>query len=634
MPVPEVFMLIPPRARRACPLRTAALLLTLSAPALGAQQLDSTRLEELVVTATRAPAPIHPTGSATEVFRAAELRRRQLASLREALQLAPGSGVLANGAAGAVGSVFLRGVSSSQTLLLVDGIRLNDANTSSAGFLGAADLAGLGRLEIVRGPQSTLFGGAAIGGVIALDAAPAEPGTGGSLELEGGSFESWRGRLVAGARRGRLGVATAFTINGTENQRRPNDWEQRTQLIRIDARPGGGLEVGATFRGLQHRFTSPGDLRTSNTTPAGTTTFDHHLATVWLQATPAERWRTRLTLGGQEQFTGGTGRFNGDEFSFTLQNSRRVIDWQNSVVLGSRAALVAGLNREWSTATSDGEPLDERLLGAYLEIASTPVPAVALTAGIRHDRYNTFENASTWRVTAAWRPGERGTRLRASLGTGFMPPGLSARFGSVFQEPNPEIRPERSRGFDAGVDQELAGGKAGLGLTWFHNSLRDLIGFESAPFPARGRSINVDRARTRGLEASARVTAGPVDARLAWALLDAETLSESDPTLRRLIRRPRHTMHADFALTLSATALAGAGLLVVADREDTDFNAFPAVRIDPGDYALMRLYGAMELRTGVSLRGRVDNLFNTRYEPVYGFPGLGRAGTVSVELRF
>ena len=85
-----------------------------------------------------------------------------------------------------------------------------------------------------------------------------------------------------------------------------------------------------------------------------------------------------------------------------------------------------------------------------------------------------------------------------------MPPGLAARYGSVFQEPNPDIRPERSRGWDAGVDQEIAG-KATLGLTWFHNSLTDLIGFEGATFPALGRSVNIDRARTRGIEASARI---------------------------------------------------------------------------------------------------------------------------------
>ncbi|HJR36316.1 MAG TPA: TonB-dependent receptor [Gemmatimonadales bacterium] len=612
----------------------AALLLLLLPPVLAAQTRDSTRLEDLVVTATRLPTPLHAIGSSTDLFLPGELRRRQISSLRDALQLAPGGVILANGGPGAVSSLFLRGVSSSQTLFLVDGIRVNDANTSAGSFLGGADLTGLARLEIVRGPQSTLYGGAAIGGVVSLDAAPGTGPAHGGAELEGGSFESWRGRAWAAGGSGRIGLAVALTANGTENQRRPNDWDQRTQLIRVDYRVSSRIEAGATFRGLQHSYTSPGDLRTSNTTPEGTTTFENHLATVWLEATPLPRWRSRLTAGAQEQFTKGTGRFNGSaEFSFVLDNSRRVLDWQNTVLAGPRATLVAGLNREWSTATSDGAALDERLLGAYAEALLAPISEVALTAGLRSDNYNTFDDAVTWRVTGAWRPRGATTRLRASYGTGFMPPSLAARFGSVFQEPNPDIRPERSRGWDAGVDQEIAGGRATLGLTWFHNSLTDLIGFEGATFPALGRNINIDRARTRGIEASARVRTGALDARLAWTRLSAVSLSAPDPAAQ-LIRRPRHTLNGDAGLTLGSRATIGAGLLVVADRVDEDFNSFPSERIDPGDYAIARVYGAVGLGRGLTLRARIENLFDERYEPVYGFPGLGRSLLVSAMMEF
>src|SRR5687767_1735943 len=131
----------------------AAVLLLLLSPPLAAQTRDSTRLEDLVVTATRLLTPLHAIGSSTDLFLPAELRRRQIASLREALQLAPGGVILSNGGPGAVSSLFLRGVSSSQTLLLVDGIRINDANTSAGSFLGGADLTGLGRLEIVRSEE-------------------------------------------------------------------------------------------------------------------------------------------------------------------------------------------------------------------------------------------------------------------------------------------------------------------------------------------------------------------------------------------------------------------------------------------------------------------------------------------------
>lgn len=603
------------------------------APTLLAQTRDSTRLPDMVVTATRAPTPRAHLGSSVDLLRPAELARRQLTSLREALQLVPGGTVVVNGAPGGVASLFLRGVSSSQTLFLVDGIRVNDANTTSGSFLGGADLTGLGSLEIVRGPESTLYGGAAIGGVLALDAARGRGPARGTAELEGGSFGSWRGRVMGSGGQSRFGVTAAFTANGTDNQRHPNDWNQRTQLLRFDYQVSKAVQMGATFRGLQQGFTSPGDLRTTNTTPAGTTTFENNLGTVFIDALPAARWRSRLLLGGQEQFTKGTGRFNGGpEFAFTLTNTRRVIDWQNTIQLGS-SRIVAGVNREWSTAWSSGASESERLLGFYAQAEVTPVRSVTLSAGARNDNYNTFGHAMTFRVTGAWRARE-GTKLRASIGSGFMPPSLSARFGSAFQNPNPDIRPERSHGWDTGIDQELARGRGSISLTYFHNSLRDLIGFESAPFPALGRNVNIDRARASGLEVSGRVSAGIVDARIAYTLLSARSPSATDPPEDRLIRRPRHALSGDLAVTPTGRSVAGLGLVVVADREDTDFNSFPQARVNPGDYAVARLYGSYDLTARLTLRARVENLFNTRYEPVYGFPALGRTLSGSAEMRF
>lgn len=613
------------------------LLLTVGGFSLAAAQTsDSTRLKDLVVTATRSPTPSHAIGSSADQLRAEELRRRQLTSLRDALQLIPGGTVLATGAPGGVTSLFLRGVSSSQTLFLLDGIRVNDADASYGSFLGGAELSGLGRLEIVRGPQSTLYGGAAIGGVVALDAVRGLGRGRAEAELEGGSFASWRGRISAqgGTSADELGAALSLTANGTDNQRHPNDWEQRTQLVRVDYRVARGLQAGATFRGLQHEYTSPGDSRSTNSTPEGTTRFWNNLGTLWIEATPARRWKSKLVAGLEDQFNEGTSRYNGGpESVFTLRDRRKVLDWQNTLVVREDVVLVGGINREWSTATSDGDALDQRLSGFYGEAQLTPFPALTVTAGVRADDYNTFAHATTYRLTGAWLLERSGTKLRASLGTGFMPPSLAARFGSVFQNPNPDIRPERARGWDAGVEQSLLAGRGSLGVTWFHNTLRDLLGFESAPYPDKGRSLNIDRARTSGIEVSGWVAAGPVEARAVYTLLSARSLSEPDPSLARLIRRPRHTASADLLLAIAARGTLGAGAVAIADREDSDFNSFPASRVDPGDYLVARLYGSWDVGL-LTVRIRVENLFNSSYEPVFGFPALGRSLTGSLAARF
>lgn len=627
---------IRPPARLSASRSVLSVLSVLSVPTvLTAQSPDTTRLKEITVTANRAPTPLGAVGSSADILGSAELRRRQIHSLEGALRLVPGGAVFGNGAPGAVTSVFMRGVSSSQTLLLVDGIRVNDANTSYGTFLGGADLSGLGRLEIVRGPQSTLYGGAAIGGVVSMDAARGKGPGRAEFELEGGSFSTWRGGVTFTAGSGPTGVTAAITANGTDNQRHPNGWDQRTELVRLDQHVMAGLSIGATFRGLQQRYTSPGDIRTSNTTPDGATIFENNLGTVWLEATPASAWRSRLVIGGQQQFTQGTGRFNGGpEYTFNLANSRRVIDWQNSVRVSPGVLVIAGANREWSTVTSDGEALDERLGAFYAATQVSPAPPVTLTAGVRSDDYTTFGRALTWRVTGAWSIAGGATKVRASYGTGFMPPSLAARFGSVFQAPNPDIRPERSRGWDAGVDQGLFGGRGTIAVTWFHNSLRDLIAFEGADYPALGRNINLERARTSGLEMSGRLATGALDARLAWTILSARSLSEQDRSLERLIRRPRHTLTADLGLALGPRGNVGAGIVLVANRQDTDFNSFPSARVNPGDYAVARLYGSYEVTARITVRARGENLFDTRYEPVYGFPGLGRSFTAGAAVGF
>ncbi|HET9274606.1 MAG TPA: TonB-dependent receptor, partial [Gemmatimonadales bacterium] len=357
------------------------------------------------------------------------------------------------------------------------------------------------------------------------------------------------------------------------------------------------------------------------------------LGTVYFDAAPARGWTSRLTIGGQRQFTAGSGAFFGDPFRFTLTAHRTVADWQHTVALGSRARALAGGSGEWTSVWSDGSRMRERLFAGFGQLEVSLIHAVTLTAGFRHDDYDTFGGATTWRVTGAWLP-HGATKVRASYGTGFMPPSLAARYGGPFQNPNPDIRPERSRGYDVGIERFVLSGRGSLGLTWFRTELRDLIGFQSAPFPGLGMSVNVDRARTTGLEAAGRLTSDRADLRLAWTWLSARSESAPSPDLARLIRRPRHTVSADLLYRAGSRLSAGAGLVIVAGREDADFNAFPSERVDPGNYEVGRLHGSYELFRDFILRVRVENVLDRRYEEVYGFPALGRSIQAGASVGF
>ena len=598
------------------------LLVTLFPAQLSAQiARDSARLAEIVVTAHRDSGSARTQASAADLVTGGELARRGLHRLSDALRLLPGAAIVSTGAPGGVTSSFFRGVNSNQTLLLIDGIRVNDANISPAVLLAGLSMDPTDRLEVVRGPQGTLYGGAAIGGVIALGGS--WPGSRGWLvEAEAGSFGAFRARAAGSAQFGRLDLQASTSITDTDHQRPSNHFGQRTESAQLRFRPTTRLTTGLTFRGLQSRYQSPGDIRTANTTPGSTTVFDHTLATGYASLVGSDRWTSRLTVGRQVQYLEGASAFDGSPFVSRTAARRWVVDWQNRIGLSRKVTAIAGANAEWTTVDDDG-PRSDRLTAGYLEVAASPSPSGSLTAGVRRDDYTTFGGKTTGRITAGYFLAGHRLKVRGSYGSGFLPPSLAARYGGPFQNPNRAIRPEQSRGWDAGIDHFFAADRGVVSATIFHNDLKDLIGFQSAPFPDLGRAINIGKARTEGLEVSTRVVLGAIDGRVGYTYLRADDLGATDPAERRLIRRPRHLASADIRWSRAAV-VAGFGVNAALGREDSDFNSFPFRRVDPGNVWDVRAYGEWHVAGDWSLRGRIENLFNQRFEEVYGYPALGR----------
>jgi vitamin B12 transporter len=609
-----------------------------SGPTVGqAQQRDSTardsvRLEEIVVTGSRVGEVGRVRTRAADQLSSGELARRQLWRLADALELLPGSGLVGGGGTGGVTSAFFRGTNSNHTLILLDGIRINDANAIPSSFLGGFDFAPTDRLEVVRGPAGALYGGSAIGGVIAVDGSPPPSRTRWGAGAEAGSFATYRGTLHGEGRSSRLGWSASGSLIDTDNQRPDNQFDQRTQQLRIEFSPTPKLTIGSTFRGLQSSYTSPGDIRTTNTTPVGESQFENNLGTAFLDARMRPQWTTRLVAGIQGYYIRGSSRFNGcPAFISTLKSTRKVVDWQNNLRIARGVSGVVGANLEWTDVRDNDGPKDERLSAGYAQLTIAPGSRGTLTGGLRVDDYTSFDRAVTGQLAGSYFVGPSGTKIRASVGSGFLPPGLADRYGSAFQEPNPGLEPERSKGFDVGVDQFFASGRGVVSGTVFANWLEDLIGFEPSPDPqGLGRSVNLGKARTRGLELSSRVEAGRFDFRAGYTFLSTENRSEPDPTQRRLIRRPRHSAGADLSFAATGRLVLGAGLVAQLDREDTDFNQFPFQRVDPGNYLDGRVHAAWRARSGVLVKLRLENLFDRRYEDAWGFPTLGRRITVGL----
>lgn len=597
-----------------------------------AQTAEPEPLPTYVLTATRTPAALTTTGTFVDALSVAELARMQLTGLGAALGGLPGASVSASGAPGAVTSLFLRGANSNQTLFLVDGIRANDPNTDYQATLGGVALGAGDSLEVAHGPQSTLYGGEAVGGVVSLSARRGSGPARAAVAVEGGSFGTVQGSLSASDGDAAGGYSFSASGGHTDNERANNRFDSTSYTLRLDRTISRQLAMGATWRGYGARYGSPGaNVGYGANDPDDQERENNQLATVFADFTPSPGFTSHLVLGGQDRrYVADTpGPFGNSSTEVT--NRRGVLDWQGTGQAGEAHRVTGGVTAEMNTTRNTGfGNINQRqtLFAVFAQDEWTPVEHVYLTAGLRSDDHDTFGRATTGRATAAWLSPDSRWKLRSSYGTAFRSPSFLDLYG---QDPyyvgNPHLRPEQARGWDAGVDYFFAHNRGLVGATWFDTRFRDLITYDFSVFPGTVR--NVGRARTRGLEMSGKYALpGAVDVRLAYSYLEADDLTGGT----RLLRRPRHSGSLDAWHDFGRGFSVGAGMAFVADRMDVDAVTFATIRAE--DYTVVRLYGAWQASPRVTLKARVENLLDEKYEAVNGYPQLGRGGYGSVEVKF
>jgi vitamin B12 transporter len=603
------------------PAARLALLLSavLAAGPLHAQADPATGLDPYVVVATRTPEDVRTLGASADLITADDLSRQQITSPAAALGAIPGVPLFANGAPGADVSVFTRGADSDQTLFLVDGIRMNDANTDYAVWLGGAQLGATDTIEVVRGPQSTLYGSEAVGGVVSIAAQKGAGAPSADLAIVAGSFGTAAGTVNSQGAQG----AWAWTVSGTgsytANERPNNAFTSGDLVLRVDNEVSPTVSVGATVRGFEGRYGDPGDIYTDD--PYAHETESNWLGTVFVDLKPVDDWSAHLTVGGQDRryvsFDEEPGVYSSTS---VVENHRGVVDYQATYTGLTAQKVTVGLNGEVETTQDDGYgDIDQRqtLFAAFAEDQWHPLASTYLTGGVRYDDFDTFGSAVTGRVTAAWLTPGRSIKLRASYGSGFNAPSFLELYGTaVGYQGNPDLKPERSRGGDVGLDWYIPSGLGTVSVSWFRTDYRDLIDYNFDVYP--GTTDNVGTARTQGLELETKLKlCAGLELHAAYTYLDADDITDGT----RLLRRPRHSGSADLWRDFGHGWSTGAGVAVVAGRQDVDAETYETVN-DP-DYAVARVYTAWKATPRLTLKARLENALNEHYQPVNGYPALG-----------
>lgn len=636
------------------PIRAAALAVGLVTvvplPSALAQEADGDTLDvihvpPIVVTATRTGTPPEQVASDVSVVTREEIETRRHADALDALRDLPGVAVAQSGAHGGVGSVFLRGAPAEHTLVLVDGVEVNDPSAPSAAYdFAHLAIENVERIEVAKGPRSPLYGSAAMGGVIQVFTRSPGGSPGGSLTVEGGAFATWRTAASATGGTGPVRYAATATHRRTDgisaaDERFGNDeadGDRTTSLSgTLDWSVTEALGMRVVARGRRSETDLDQEGRRGDD-PNYRTDGEEASARVEATLRTGEEWRHTLAIDvarNHRETVDATDPERPDTHSESeFEGGRWTAEWVARGTAGP-GVLIGGIEWERERAEASfagagpfgsfegGLPRAEaRTVGGFAQHQAAFADRLFVAAGARFDHHDEFGAAVTWRVAPTLSFPATGTRLKATLGTGFKAPTLTHLYDPLFGDPG--LDAEESLGWDAGVEQDLAAGRVRLGATVFGNDFEDLVAFDA------GGYRNVSAATTRGLEATA--SAWPTD-RIRVTASYTFTDAEDEDTGEALLRRPRHAADLDLTGRFGSGGDASVGARWVGERDDLDFSTFPAERVSLDAYLLLRVSASWPIGSGLRAFGRVENLLDETYQEVLSFGTAGRAAYLGVK---
>lgn len=604
------------------------------------------RLDPVVVTATRTELPLSQVGSAVTVITAEELEQQQIRLVSDALRAVPGLAVNRTGAVGQLTQLRIRGAEGNHTLVLIDGMEVNDPAAGSEFDLAHLLATAIDRIEVLRGPQSVLYGSDAIGGVVSIITKRGQGRPTFTGSLEGGSFGTGQiqANVSGGAEQYHYAVSgTGFQIHGisTASERRGNTeadgYEHGTLFAKAGVRLLAPLEFDVV--GRYTRFRAEGDnfvgglgAVDASQHARGEQFFGRAQAKLSLYK---NQWEHTLGIG-YSQHTRNF--FVNDERTSHFLGRKEKLDYQTNLTLMTPALANAshtltllvdserdqGISRS-AFATFDRDIETVGVAGLY---QLGLFDRLFMSAGVRHDINDLFDNATTYRATLAYVLKASGTKFKASYGTGVKNPTLFELFGftPTFRG-NPNLQPEKGEGWDVGIAQTLFDGRLALEATYFDQRTDNLIvgsGQTSRNLSGESRAYGVELAAVlsifHGLDVHGMYT----------------FTHTRDPEGNALVRRPQHTGSVNVHYRFLADR-AQVHLGIVYNGRQSDF-AFDAnfnrsiVRLDA--YTLVNLAASYQLTPHVQLFARAENLLNADYEEVFTFGTPERAAYGGVRVRF
>lgn len=634
------------------------------------QKTDSVgyyKLNDVVITATKTPTNTLELANSISVIDSIQISNSNSNNVFDVLKNETGISFTRQGGNGTLSNFYIRGANSSHTLVLIDGVEVNLTNDPSGVYdFSALPIDNIERIEVLRGPQSTLYGSDALAGVINIISKKGNGSPKFSLLTEGGSYNSYKAQFgingsvqkinysVALSRTGSDGFSVASEKYGNTEKDGYNfnnasaligynltnnvELNVYTRFLKSKSENdqfGGKFGDDPTYLTNQEEFSirSEGKFRLFDGL------WNQKIGISFLRNVRKNSYDTSASSVNYPYYV--------NDYSWANYDGRKYkLDWQNDFQLSKYNLLTAGLEFEIEESSSEyyaynyvADPFspdiasvipmqDAKTFGLFIQDQLKFTEGFFISLGARLDDHSKFGTQFTYRIAPAFMLWETNTKFKATIGTGFKAPSLYYLYDPAYGNEN--LNPEESFGWDFGIEQYLLTQNLSIGTTFFYNKFSDMFGFDYVTF----KTINIKQAVTKGLEVY--LEAKPIDElsfKVNYTFTDArDTSPNSSDFDKKLLRRPESKLGFYSSYSFIPKANINAEVIWVGVREDIDFSTYQ--RTELKGYVLINLAAHYDIFDFLRLNARVENLFDTEYEEVFGYRTAGLSVYGGIKLTF
>jgi len=622
------------------------------------EQTQKTQLRyDVVVTANRVETPTKEIATSVTVITEQDLEQTKKTTLVEALREVVGLSVLQTGPVGSSASVMLRGANSEHTLVMIDGVEVNDPITPSRTFdFSHLQIEGIERVEILRGPQSTLYGSDAMAGVINIITKKGQGKPVFHLSSLAGSYRTFSGTAGLSGEMKKFHYSlwtsslTSRGFSAASDRLEGNTEADGYKNLSLSARAGYrladniDLDFSARFTDARSDIDNYGSAfgdDPNNVQNYETLFLKGHLRGLFSKNRWEQKWTFSHVRSNRETDNPTDEQHPFDSDRSLYRSGLFKLDWQNNLFLHESNTLTFGAEYQqergeseyysesiWGPATSLFPIKKAHNTGIYAQDQLRLAGIFFLTAGIRMDTHSQSGPSTTFRIAPAFFIRQTSTKLKATLGTGFKSPSLYQLYapGKIWGPiGNETIEPEETTSWDMGIEQTLWDGKILLEGTFFSSRYKNLIDYDYTE-----GYINIAQASSKGVEIALEFF--PIE-NMALSVSYSHTVAKDLKTGEALLRRPKNKFAANLNFGILAKGRLVISLIHLGERDDMEWIDWVSTRVRMTPFTLLNAVGSYDILPNIQLFLSLDNILDQRYELIKGYGTPGRSAYMGFKIQ-